>query len=97
MAQYGERYDEYGNPIRQTDEYGDPVHTGGTMGDYSNPYSSGTGTGAFSGPYGTGTEHHEQHHGLSGMLQRSGSSSSSSSVSLPIYLSTFFYIDLEKN
>lgn len=71
MAQYGDQYgnqrrqfDEYGNPVRQTDEYGKPVHHGGTMGDY--------------GTTGTIGEHGKEHHGLGGMLHRSGSSSSSS-------------------
>ncbi|CAK9157100.1 unnamed protein product [Ilex paraguariensis] len=72
MAQHGERYgvhgrqtDEYGNPIRQTDEfgrqldeYGNPV--GGTMGEFgtTGQYGAATGTGGdygTTGAYGTGT------------------------------------------
>lgn len=92
MAHYQNQYgavphtDEYGNPVRQVDEYGNPVYqSSATTGDYgtagfdttSATGMRGHGTAPVAGTH-LGTGYHDQrHHGL----QRSGSSSSSSSVS----------------
>lgn len=89
--------DEYGNPIRQTDEYGNPVHrTGGTMGDYGTIGAYGTqAAGHTTGVHGG---EQRQHGTLGGMLHRSGSSSSSSSVcsifdtSISTYINLSFYL-----
>lgn len=72
--------DVYGQPVRQTDEYGKPVHHTTTMGDYSTTGTLGayrtdhTPTAALRPPILTGTGSHESH------FRRSDSSSSSSSV-----------------
>ncbi|GAV65284.1 Dehydrin domain-containing protein [Cephalotus follicularis] len=82
MAHYQHQYgsvpevDEYGNPIRRTEENVDPIHhTAGVTG----PYGTGVQHG---GAPAAGTErwgHEKEQHGVSGKLHRSGSSSSSSS------------------
>lgn len=83
MAHYQDQYqagsykDEYGNPIRPTDEYGYPIQQTGTPG--TGTYGTG---GAYAGAPESGTDfgvgHDKDRHGVSGMLHRSGSSSSSS-------------------
>ncbi|GAB2279513.1 Belongs to the plant dehydrin [Dionaea muscipula] len=87
---------EYGRPVRQTDEYGNPVNYpasgggggGGTMGSYGTTEGYGAQGGGYDAtaagtgnraPASTGYGGEQHQHGISGKLQRSGSSGSSSS------------------
>ena len=77
--------DEYGNPARHGGTMGDYGTTGttgayggttGAHGTYATGTTGTTGTGAYATQ--PGTDVGKEHHGLGGMLHRSGSGSSSS-------------------